>query len=188
MNGKLEIAVSIIYYMIALGATISFYTEEIKKEDMRSFVFYPVFMVLSPIPYETGIMLLIVIAIVKNSKQKLKNFIVTYWSASIFIGLIFIFLSTAFGSFGKDTIIASKYSEDRKHRVDVIDSDMGALGGDTYIQLYSIYFSIIQRYNRNIYHGGWGERPQIEWSDKENVNVNGNILNIKNSPMYENEK
>jgi hypothetical protein len=188
INGKLEIAVCMIYYMIAIGSAISFYTNEIKKWDMISFIFYPFLMVLSPIPYETAILFLGIIAIGKNYSHKLKKIILPLWDVSIFLGVIFIVLSAALGSFGRNTIITSNYSSDRQHRVDAIDSDQGALGGDTFIRLYSIHFNIVQRYKRNIYHGTWGEKPKIEWIDNQNININGNIINIKNSLMYENEK
>jgi hypothetical protein len=188
INKNIEIFVYLIYYATAIGATITFYIYEIKKQDMIVFLFYPVLMALSIVPYETIFLLLIIVPIVLKYKYKFKRIIISYWGVSIFIGSLAIFIVIVFGGFGKDIVLASKYSANKEYRIDVIDSDLGALGGDTYIRLYRIYFNTFQRYNRNIYHGAYGENPSIEWMDNEKVKVNGDkIINIKKSPLYENE-
>lgn len=190
INSYNWVYVHMLYYSIAISVTVTFYIYEIQTKDLIIFIFYPVLMLCSPVPHGTIIILIaVLIAIISKCKNKIKAFIIPYLAVCIFLGVIGIYLNFLFGDFGKNTTLSSEYSLDRQYRVDVDDADQGALGGDTYIRLYSIYFDTFEKYNRNIYHGGCGDKPTVRWVDNENIEINGSIeINIRNSPMYENKK
>lgn len=73
------------------------------------------------------------------------------------------------------------------YRVVTIDSDQGALGGDTYIELEEIYFGIMKRDVKNLYHGRWGEKPLVRWVDNNIINIDGRDMNIHTSKTWENK-
>lgn len=89
------------------------------------------------------------------------------------------------GKFGANTIVGQQNSPNDIYRVVVIDSDQGALGGDTYIKLEAIYFGIIKRDIKTLYHGRWGEKPKVIWVDNNIVNIDGRDMNIHTSKIWD---
>ena len=94
------------------------------------------------------------------------------------IGFIsFIFL--IFGNIGQNTIVQTVESPSGKYYAQVIDSDQGALGGDTLVDVHeksginAIFFRIEKKPQR-VYSGEWGEfnNIQIYWKDDECLIIN----------------
>lgn len=76
-------------------------------------------------------------------------------------------LASLFGSFGKNTVIQTLQSPSGSRYAQVIDSDQGALGGDTYVEVYEKclvdnFLIRIQKEPRRVYSGEWGEYDHME--------------------------
>ncbi len=84
----------------------------------------------------------------------------------------FIFL--IFGNISQNTVVKTVESPSGKYYAQVIDSDQGALGGDTFVDVYeksgfhTILFKMEKKPQR-VYSGDWGEfnNMQIYWKDDE---------------------
>ena len=101
------------------------------------------------------------------------------------IGFIsFIFL--IFGNIGQNTVVQTVESPSGKYYAQVIDSDLGALGGDTLVDVYeksginAIFFKIEKKPQR-VYFGEWGEfnNMQIYWKDNECLIINSTEYKIQ---------
>ncbi len=100
------------------------------------------------------------------------------------IGFIsFIFL--IFGNIGQNTVVQTVESPSGKYCARVIDSDQGALGGNTLVDVYekggihAILFKIEKKPQR-VYSGDWGEfnNMQITWKDDECLIINSTEYKI----------
>lgn len=109
------------------------------------------------------------------------TYIVTIISAIIFNMLGFVIIGLCIGGFGDYIIIDQKVSPNNMYRVVTIDSDLGALGGDTCVKSEELYFGIIKRDMKTLYHGRWGEKPKVIWVDDNIVNIDGKDMNIHTS-------
>ena len=84
----------------------------------------------------------------------------------------FSFFALIFGNIGHNTVVQTVESPNGKYYAQVIDSDQGALGGDTLVDVYKkgginlILFKIEPNPQR-VYWGNWGEfrDMQIHWKD-----------------------
>ncbi len=94
------------------------------------------------------------------------------------IGFIsFIFL--IFGNIGQNTVVQTIESPSGEYYAQVIDSDQGALGGDTLVDVYkngginAIIFKIEKKPQR-VYFGDWGEfkNMQIYWESDDCLVIN----------------
>lgn len=95
----------------------------------------------------------------------------------ICIILISIF-AAMLGDFGSETTLGNLPSPNGQYQLLVIDSDQGALGGNTFIELKQIYSGVIKRQCRTLYIGPWGDRPTVKWLDNETALVNNQPINI----------
>lgn len=91
----------------------------------------------------------------------------------------FWFLTFLFGNFGKNTVIQSIPSPSGSHYAQVIDSDQGALGGNTLVEVYEKSlidnsFIRIQKEPWRVYSGKWleYENMQIYWKDDTCLVIN----------------
>lgn len=72
------------------------------------------------------------------------------------------FMALVFGDFGENTVVQKIESPNGVYFAEVIDSDQGALGGDTLVDVYenkeinALVFKISKKRQR-IYRGEWGE-------------------------------
>ncbi len=89
-------------------------------------------------------------------------------------------LCLLFGNFGSRTVTETVYSPDGKYRAEVINNDMGALGGSTLVNVYNeqvleLYIIKISEKPQCIYEGAWNEYNDIKiiWTDNRTVLVNG---------------
>jgi len=91
----------------------------------------------------------------------------------------FSFIALIFGNIGQNTVVQTVESPSGKYYAQVIDSDQGALGGDTLVDVYKksginlILFKIEKKPQR-VYFGEWGEynTMQIYWKDDRCLVIN----------------
>ncbi len=84
----------------------------------------------------------------------------------------FSFLSLAFGDIAQNTVVKTVKSPDGYYYAQVIDSDQGAMGGNTFVHVHkkekldAIIFKI-QTKPQRVYTGKWGEFENMEiyWED-----------------------
>lgn len=84
-----------------------------------------------------------------------------------------------FGSFGQNTVVETLPSPGGTYYAEVIDSDQGALGGDTIVNVYenfefnAVIFKITKT-PKGIYSGEWGEYKsmKIHWKDEKTLVIN----------------
>jgi len=83
----------------------------------------------------------------------------------------FSFIALIFGNIGQNTVVKTIESPSGKYYAKVIDSDQGALGGDTIVNVNekSIDFVIfkVEKKPQRVYIGEWGEfeNMKIYWKD-----------------------
>ena len=92
---------------------------------------------------------------------------------------VILFFRLLFGSFGENTVVMTVRSPNKEYYAEVIDSDQGALGGNTFVDVYEK--SIIEtpvltvcKKPKRIYSGKWGDykKMQIYWKDDTCVVIN----------------
>ena len=83
-----------------------------------------------------------------------------------------------FGKLSANTVVRTVESPSGQYYVEVIDSDQGALGGDTRVELYERVLDLgvfkIQKKPRRLYTGHYGEYSDMEiyWKDDSFVVIN----------------
>ena len=111
-------------------------------------------------------------------------------TASILYALLILFFSCLsffmliFGNIGQNTVVRTLESPSGKYCAQVIDSDQGALGGDTLVDVYkksgvNLILFKIEKKPQLVYCGDWGEfnNMKIHWK--------GNNCLVINSVEYE---
>ena len=91
----------------------------------------------------------------------------------------FSFIALIFGNIGQNTVVKTVESPSGEYYAQVIDSDQGALGGDTLVDVYKksgvnlILFKIEKKPQR-VYCGDWGEfsNMKIHWKDNNCLMIN----------------
>ena len=91
----------------------------------------------------------------------------------------FSFMALTFGNIGQNTVVKTVSSPSGKYYAQVIDSDQGALGGDTHVDVYqecginALLFRI-EKNPRRVYFGDWGEyeNMKIYWKDDNCLVIN----------------
>ena len=98
--------------------------------------------------------------------------LIIIWGASFFI--------MTFGQIGQTTVVRELTSPAGTYTVIVIDSDQGALGGDTIVEVENHTFEInfgLGRYVRvsRLYVGDWGEfeTMRLEWASDDILMIDG---------------
>lgn len=103
-------------------------------------------------------------------------------SILMFVLLLFIsMLILAFGNFGSNSVVVSVESPQGTYLAEVIDSDQGALGGDTLVQVTNRKKVVplpIGEYSKaavRVYTGEWGEWETmwIRWEDDNTLLIDG---------------
>ena len=100
--------------------------------------------------------------------------------------IFFAFMMLIFGNIGKDTVIQTVPSPSGKYYAQVIDSDQGALGGDTLViiceesKINAIIFNI-EKKPQLVYIGQWGEfrNMRIHWKNDGCLIINSREYEIK---------
>lgn len=89
------------------------------------------------------------------------------------------FIALVFGGIGRDTVVQTVQSPKGTYYSELIDSDQGALGGDTLVDVHyskrinALLFQIEKKPQR-VYHGEWGEFEDMEiyWKDDHCLVIN----------------
>lgn len=124
-----------------------------------------------------------------RDSQKREAPILIAFILSVLIALpvgFFSFIALIFGNIGQNTIVQTVESPTGEYYAQVIDSDQGALGGDTLVDVYkksgidAIIFKIEKKPQR-IYWGNWGEfeNMKVYWKDDNCLVINSNEYVIK---------
>lgn len=100
--------------------------------------------------------------------------------------IAFILFLELFFDLGVNTVVQEIESPDGTYLVQVIDSDQGALGGDTLVEVRRDDRTIdllVVRLTKSptcVYRGNWGEykHMRIEWQDETTLLINGEIYHI----------
>lgn len=117
---------------------------------------------------------------VKHGKPLPLKIITLSLSVLMLIPICFLgFITFIFGNIGKDTVVKTVESPNGAYYAEVINSDQGALGGDTLVDVYeskeinALVFKIFKKPQR-IYSGGWGEFQgmDIYWADDDCLVIN----------------
>lgn len=89
------------------------------------------------------------------------------------------FMLLTFGNIGHNTVVKSVESPNGVYYAQVIDSDQGALGGDTLVDVYEnkeINVLVFKLYKmpQHVYYGDWGEfeNMEIHWKDDHCLVIN----------------
>lgn len=101
------------------------------------------------------------------------------------VGFVFLIV-LIFGDLGQNAVVMSVESPNGTYYAEVIDSDQGALGGDTFVDVYenkglhAIIFTIAKKPQR-IYQGDWGEFEYmaISWKNDHCLVINSVSYEIK---------
>lgn len=89
------------------------------------------------------------------------------------------FVFVVFGNSGKNTVTQTVVSPNGRYYAQVVDSDQGALGGDTLVDVYesrglnAVLFRVNKKPQR-IYRGEWGEfkNMKVYWKDDNCIVIN----------------
>jgi len=184
INVSIINVLKVLYFIILLWGIISFYQNKQKNAKSLLLIFLPIFLLFTGIPFKV-VTMIIVLSLFSFKDITRKRKIIGISIYSIFIALGIFGMWT--GEFGANTIIDSQYSSNKIYRVVTIDSDQGALGGDTYVDLEKIYFGVIKRDLKTLYAGKWGEKPKVRWIDNNTVNINDRNMNIQTSDTWKNK-
>ena len=83
---------------------------------------------------------------------------------------------------GKNTVVQTLSSPAGTYYAELIDSDQGALGGDTVVNVYTakaevdMFFLEVRKDPQMVYLGEWGEfeNMKLEWESEQVLLINGN--------------
>ena len=124
---------------------------------------------------------------VKHGKPLALKIIALVLSALMILPIcLFSFIGLIFGNIGQNTVVQTVESPSGKYYAQVIDSDQGALGGDTLVDVYqdcginALVFRIEKKPQR-VYFGEWGEfnNMQIHWKNDNCLVINSVEYEIK---------
>ena len=93
--------------------------------------------------------------------------------------LIFSVLLLVFDSFGVNTVIDTIPSPDGTYYAEIVDSDQGALGGDTVVNIHknsrlNLLIMTVNKTPQRVYIGGWREYETMDiyWEDEMCLVIN----------------
>ena len=118
---------------------------------------------------------------VKYAKPLFLKNIVLVLSLVIAVPISFLsYILLIFGNLGQNTVVQTAESPSGTYYAEVIDSDQGALGGDTLVDVHNkerfngLLFTIEKKPQR-VYVGDWGEFEtlQLHWQDDRRLVING---------------
>lgn len=124
---------------------------------------------------------------IKYGKPLALKIIALILSALMILPIGFIsFVYLIFGNMGQNTVVQTIESPSGKYYAQVIDSDQGALGGDTLVDVYeksgiNVILFKIEKKPQTIYSGDWGEfnNMQIHWKDDRCLIINSTEYKIQ---------
>lgn len=117
---------------------------------------------------------------IKHGTPRLLKIIMCVLSTILILPVGFFgFISLIFGNIGQNTVVQVVESPNGAYYAEVIDSDQGALGGDTLVEIYEnteinlLVFRVFKNPQR-VYHGEWGEFEDMDiyWKDDQCLVIN----------------
>jgi uncharacterized membrane protein YtjA (UPF0391 family) len=172
----------VLYFIILICAIISIYQSKKKNTITLIFIFLPIFLLFTGIPFKVVTMVIVCsLFFFKDINTAIRAIGILIYTIFIAIGI----LGLLIGELGANTIVDQQYSPNKVYKTVTIDNDQGALGGNTYIQLERTYFGIAKRHIKTLYLGRWGEKPKIIWIDKSIVSINGREVDIYTSETWD---
>jgi len=175
INTVISITFDILYFIILSCGIVSFYRYKNKNRIAKFLFFLPIFLLFTGIPFKVITMILVLpLFLLKGLRSALRAVGILIYASLILVGILGICLSY----FVTNKVIDKQYSPSGIYRTITIDSDQGALGGDTFVVLEKIYFGNIARNTKTLYEGDWGEKPEVIWVDDNNVKINGTDIPI----------
>ena len=99
----------------------------------------------------------------------------------LFLGFLLVF------TIGQNTVVQTLPSPGGTYYAEVIDSDQGALGGDTLVEVYDtrkkidLFFLRVQKNPQLVYLGDWGEfmNMKLVWESEQVLRINGKSYEIE---------
>lgn len=191
INTAVSNVFKVLYFMLLIGAIMSFYKSEKKNANALMLIFLPILLLFSGIPFKVATMVMICpLFFFKDINPLRKAAGILIYSIFITIGILGL-LIVKFGDFGKfsfNTVIDQQYSPNKAHRTVTVDNNQGALGGNTLVNLEKIYFGAIKRPVKTLYYGRWGEKPKVLWLDENIVSIKGREMDIRTSKAWDTRK
>lgn len=124
---------------------------------------------------------------IKYLKHLASKIVLSVICALAFIPLCFLsFIDYMFNDFGVNTVVQTLSSPDGKYKAYVIDSDQGALGGNTFVDVCDVrsgidlYILEISKKSQRVYSGDWEEYWDMEiyWLEDKALSINGATYSI----------
>lgn len=104
----------------------------------------------------------------------------------IFIGVFSVFLSLVFGDVGENQVVSRIENADKSYYAIVVSSDQGALGGDTFVNVFkkieidAVIFKVTDMPD-TVYKGEFGEYEDMDiyWKDNRCLVINDEEYKIE---------
>lgn len=117
---------------------------------------------------------------IKNGKPLALKITALVLSALMIVPFGFLsFIALVFGNIAQNTVVQTVASPNGEYYAQVIDSDQGALGGDTLVNVYqksiiNAFLFEIEKKPQRVYTGDWGEfeNMHIYWKDDRCLVIN----------------
>ena len=121
-----------------------------------------------------------IISILYRNERSLKAVCAVLNSVLLLFLLWNFFMVMTFGQIGENTIVKQVSSPNKIYTAILINSDQGALGGDTLVDVEytasktDIWFSWLIKIKKSVYAGEWGEfeTMSLEWKDDNTLLIN----------------
>lgn len=192
------VSVSVFAIVIALISIVLCILGRAEEKPYKSGVLGVIFAILTPLSIINAVFFMlespkvwIVISVfitigcsayltLKHGTPRLLKIIMYVLSAILILPVGFLgFISLIFGNIGQNTVVRSVESPNGAYYAEVIDSNQGALGGDTLVEVYEnteinlLIFKVFQNPQR-VYHGEWGEFEDMDiyWKDDQCLVIN----------------
>ena len=116
---------------------------------------------------------------IKHVKPMALKIVALILSAMMVIPAAFLSFLFVFFSFGQNTVVKTVESPNGRYYAELIDSDQGALGGDTVVYVYekweiNLLLFKIEKKPQLVYFGDWGEfnNMKLSWKDDHCLVIN----------------
>lgn len=122
--------------------------------------------------------------IISSDKAKITSVIT---SSLMFLVIILIsFVTVFFGNFSVNTVVDTIDSPNGEYYAEVVDSDQGALGGNTVVYIkktdrINLLIAVIEKSPERVYVGDWREYEtmNIDWKDDDTLTINSDEYTVK---------
>lgn len=187
INTTISNVFKVLYFILLIGAIMSFYKSEKKNANALMLIFLPTLLLFSGIPFKVVTLVMVCpLFFFKDINPLRKAAGILIYSVFFTIGILGLLIK--FKQFGANIIIDQQYSPNKTYRTVTIDNDQGALGGNTFVDLEKIYFGTIKRSVKTLYYGRWGEKPKVLWLDENIVSIKGREMDIRTSKAWDTRK